>query len=239
MNSKKPSVLITGASRGLGRALAVEFAARGSRVVITSRNRGEIEQVEREIRQKGGEAFGIESDISKKGAIYPLVAQAAELAGPIDILVNNASSLGPVPLQLLSDTECEHFEEAFMTGLLGPFRLTKALVGSMVLRRNGLVINISSDAAVSAYPGWGAYSVTKAGLDHLTRIWAAEFKDTAVQFISIDPGEMNTRMHADAIPDADKTVLADPKDVARKLVELALNEKKIISGSRIVLAHEA
>ena len=115
--------------------------------------------------------------------------------------------------------------------LIGPFRLTKALAGAMVLRRRGAVVHISSDAAISAYSRWGAYGVSKAALDHLNRTWAAELERTGVRFISVDPGEMNTRMHADAIPDADPATLADPAAVARSILSL-LGDETVQSGAR-------
>ena len=110
--------------------------------------------------------------------------------------------------------------------LIGPFRLTKLIAGSMALRGGGLVISISSDAAVEAYPKWGAYSVSKAALDHLSRIWAAELHETGVRFLSIDPGEMNTQMHADAIPEADPQSLTDPADIAACIVAMIGTEAK-------------
>ena len=233
MKLSNRSVLITGASRGLGKALAIELSKQGARVVLAARHLAELKTLEREIRSMGGTAFAISSDVSSKESIYPLAAQAAELIGPLDILINNASTLGPVPLELLSDTECEDFEKALATNLLGPFRLTKAVVGSMILRGSGLILNISSDASVNAYPTWGAYSVTKAALDHLTRIWAEELKDTHVKFLSIDPGEMNTQMHAEAVPDADRGTLADPSDVARRIASIIEESDSVKSGSRL------
>ncbi|MBX7223377.1 MAG: SDR family oxidoreductase [Blastocatellia bacterium] len=228
------SVLITGASRGLGKALALLLATQGARVALVGRNLETLKQVEQEIRSQGGIAFSIQADVADKRAIYPIAAQAAELAGPIDILINNASTLGPVPLRLLNDTECEEFGEVLEANLLAPFRLTKAVTGSMLLRGGGVVVNISSDAAVSAYPTWGAYSVSKAGLDHLTRIWAAELAETGIVLFSFDPGEMDTHMHAEAMPEADRTQLAKPEAVAVQLVSLLTGIRQISSGSRSV-----
>src|SRR6185295_7462055 len=117
------------------------------------------------------------------------------LLGGLDVLINNASTLGPSPLALLADTECEDLEQALAVNLLGPFRLTKALLGALAASaregRGALVINISSDAAINAYPGWGAYGASKAALAHLTAIWAEEAKGDGVQFLAIDPGDMD------------------------------------------------
>src|SRR5512144_2420363 len=195
------SVLVTGGSRGLGRALGASLARRGARLVLTARGGAALEESVAAIRAEGGEAHGLVSDQGAKEAVHRLVGAASALAGPVDVLVLNASTLGRVPLRELSETEDEDFARVLEVNLLGPFRLAKAVVGSMVLRGSGLVVGISSDAAVSGYPGWGAYGVSKAALDHLLRTWAAELEGTGVRVFGVDPGEMNTRMHAEAIPD--------------------------------------
>src|SRR5215813_9030024 len=233
MKIQNISVLITGGSRGLGRALGLKLAAGGARVVLVARNRLELERTVAGIRERGGEAYGIAADIGKKDDIHPIAAQAAALAGPIDILIQNASTLGPVPLRLLLDTECEDLERTLQTNLVGPFRLAKIIAGSMALRGQGLVIHISSDAAVEAYSGWGAYGISKAALDHMTRIFAAELHDTGVQFLSIDPGEMDTKMHADAIPEADRSTLAKPDAVAARILEIISGTGEIVNGHRV------
>src|SRR3954469_14178219 len=213
-----PAALVTGGSRGLGRALGLALATAGFRVALVARERGPLDQVVAEIRARGGRAHGIAVDIADREAIAAIAGQAAALEGPIDLLINNASTLGPVPLRLLLDTDCEDLSRALEVNLVAPFRLTKALAGSLVLRGRGTIVNISSDAAVEAYPRWGAYGASKAALDHLGRILAAELDDTGVRVLTIDPGEMNTRMHADAIPDADPAGLADPDRVATRIV---------------------
>lgn len=234
---KEKTALITGASRGLGRALALQLAAEGAKVVLVARHKPALDEVVSEIKMKGGTAFGIVADVGDKESIYPIVGQAAALAGPIDIHINNASTLGPVPLRLLMDTDCEDFEQTLQVNTLAPFRLMKAVAGSMVLRQTGVIVNISSDAAVEAYPTWGVYSASKAALDHLTRIAAAELADTSVRFLSIDPGEMNTQMHADAMPDADETMLQKPEDVAEKIVQMIRESQTITNGARLVASN--
>jgi len=201
-----------------------------------TRERGaELQDVVAEIRRRGGIAFGIAADVGDKDSVYPIVGQAAALAGPVDVLINNASTLGPVPLQLLADTDCEDLERTLAVNVVGPFRLIKAVAGSMVLRQTGVIVNVSSDAAVEAYPAWGAYGASKAALDHLTRIAAAEFSGTSLRLFSIDPGEMNTRMHADAMPDADPNSLQNPTTVAEKIVTLLRESDRLASGSRLTL----
>jgi short-subunit dehydrogenase len=221
MKIQGSGVVVTGASQGLGASLAKELAARGARVVLVARRRGALDALAKEIRARGGDAHALVADVADKTATHAIAGAAAALVGDVDLLVHNASALGPTPLRLLLDTECED---------------TKAIVGGMLLRDRGLVVQVSSDAATSAYPRWGAYGASKAAGDHLTRIWAAELEGTGVRFLSVDPGEMDTKMHADALPDADPSTLARPDDVAQRLVALIERSDLERSGARIELA---
>jgi NAD(P)-dependent dehydrogenase (short-subunit alcohol dehydrogenase family) len=232
MNLQGKSTLITGASRGLGRALAQQLAASGAKVVLVARSEPELRAVAESIRAQGGEAHALAYDVSRKQDIYPLAGAAAALVGPIDVLIHNASSLGPTPLRLLLDTECEDLSHVLETNLIGPFRLSKAVAGSMALRRTGCIVHVSSDASVNAYEQWGAYSVSKAALDHLSRLWAAELAQRGVRVLSVDPGEMNTQMHRDALPEADPATLAEPSAVAAQILEL-IRDESVASGSRV------
>jgi len=232
-----PAALVTGGSRGLGRALAVALAGAGFRVVLVAREHGPLDQVVAEIRARGGQAHGIAADVADRDAVAAIAGQAAALVGSIDLLVNNASTLGPVPLRLLLDTDCEDLSRALEVNLVAPFRLTKAFAGAMVLRGSGTIVNISSDAGVEAYPRWGAYGASKAALEQLGRIWAAELAGTGVRVLTVDPGEMNTRMHADALPEADPATLADPERVASGIVALLSAEGPgaAASGARLAV----
>jgi NAD(P)-dependent dehydrogenase (short-subunit alcohol dehydrogenase family) len=230
------SALITGASRGLGAALGRRMAAEGARVVLIARGAEELARVVEGIRSAGGEAHGFVADVGAKGDIHRIAGAAAALAGPIDILVHNASTLGPTPLRFLLDTACEDLADVLHVNLMGPFRLTRALAGGMVLRGRGLVLQVTSDASVNAYATWGAYGVSKAALDHLGRIWAAELEGTGVRVLTVDPGEMRTGMHAAAMPEADPATLAEPAVVAERLVEIIHSAEEIPSGARVEAA---
>jgi len=212
-------VAITGGTSGLGLALVRELSGRGARVAFIARTRERVAQV---IRENPG-VHGIVGDVSAKNDIYPMAMQITGELGGLDVLVNNASDLGPTPLAMLSDTECEDLERAFATNVLGPFRLTKALMGALAASaregRGAVVLNISSDAAVNAYPGWGAYGSSKAALHHLSRIWNEEHANDGVHFLSLDPGDMDTPMHAAASPDADPATLKRPEQSAHELAE--------------------
>ena len=210
-------VAVTGGTSGLGLALVRVLAARGARVAFVARS---AENVGRVARETG--AHGIVGDVGRKEEVYSIALQIAGNLGGLDALINNASSLGPTPLALLADTECEEFQQSLATNVLGPFRLTKALFGALAQSaregRGAVVINISSDAAVNPYPGWGAYGASKAALRHITSIWAEEARADGVTFLSLDPGDMDTPLHALAVPDADPATLKRPDDAANETV---------------------
>ena len=212
-------VAVTGGTSGLGLALVRELVRRGARVAFVARTRERVAQVARE----NPGAHGIVGDVSAKNDIYPMAIQVTGELGGLDVLINNASDLGPTPLAMLSDTECEDLERAFATNVIGPFRLTKALMGALAASaregRGAVVLNISSDAAINAYPGWGAYGSSKAALHHLTHIWNEEHVNEGVHFLSLDPGDMDTPMHAAAMPDADPATLKRPEQAAHELAE--------------------
>jgi NAD(P)-dependent dehydrogenase (short-subunit alcohol dehydrogenase family) len=218
---KQLRVAVTGGTSGVGFALVRLLAARGARVAFVART---AQAVERTARETG--THGIVGDVGRKEDIYPISLQITGNLGGLDVLINNASSLGATPLAPLANTECEELEQALAVNLLGPLRLTKALFGALAASardgRGALVINISSDAAVNAYAGWGAYSASKAALRHLAAIWAEEAKADGVGFLSIDPGDMDMPLHALAIPDADPSTLKRPEDSAATIVQTLL-----------------
>jgi NAD(P)-dependent dehydrogenase (short-subunit alcohol dehydrogenase family) len=228
-------VAITGGTSGLGLALVREFGRRGAEVAFVARGREGVERVAREIEG----THGIVGDVSKKEEIHPIAMQISGELGGLDVLVNNASDLGPVPLALLGDTECEDLERALATNLLGPFRLTKALLGALAASaregRGAVVVNVSSDAAVQAYPGWGAYGASKAALRHLSGIWQAELEAEGIHFLSPDPGDMDTPLHALAVPDADRAGLRRPEASAVELADMigAALERRPMSGATL------
>ena len=210
---------VTGGTSGLGLALVADLVRRGGRVAFVARTRDRVDAVARAYPG----TIGIVGDVAKKDDIHPIALQILGGLGGLDVLVNNASSLGPVPLALLADTECEQFEEALATNVLGPFRLTRALLGALQSSaregRGSVVLNVSSDAAVTPYPQWGAYGASKAALRHMTRIWEEELAPDGVHFLSIDPGDMNTPLHALAVPDADLASLLRPETAAAQLAD--------------------
>jgi NAD(P)-dependent dehydrogenase (short-subunit alcohol dehydrogenase family) len=218
---KQLRVALTGGTSGLGLALVRLLVARGARVAFVAR----IARAVALIADETG-ACGIVGDVGRKGDIYPIALQITGNLGGLDALINNASSLGPTPLAPLADTQCEELEQALAVNLLGPFRLTKALLGALAASaregRGAVVINISSDAALNPYPGWGAYGASKAALRHLSAIWDEEARADGIRFLSIDPGDMDTPLHALAVPDADPTTLRRPADSAAEIFDTML-----------------
>ncbi len=228
-------IAITGGTSGLGLALVDACLARGDRVAFVARDARRVAR----IAATRPTSHGVVGDVARKDDIHPIALQIGAALGGLDVLVNNASSLGPVPLALLADTACEDLEAALATNLLGPFRLTKAMLGMLAAAARqhvdrvagatagaagvtslvqALVVNVSSDAAVTPYAGWGAYSASKAALAHLSRVWSEELRAHGIAALSFDPGDMDTPLHALAVPDADPTLLKRPRDAAAELL---------------------
>ncbi len=214
------SVMITGASRGLGRALAIAAAREGASLALCARGGAALEAVAEACRNLGATVIAVIADVSDSGDVERFAATSLERFGGIDVLINNAAELGPTPVPHLTDAPSSALEHVLRANVLGPMRLTQAVIGGMLLRNRGLVINISTDAAVIGYEGVGLYSASKAALDALTRTWSAELQHTQVRIISVDPGDMNTVMHMDADPGANPDDLLRPDDVAARMLPL-------------------
>ena len=211
-------IAITGGTSGLGLALLREFRRRGARVAFVARTARTVA----EVAETYG-AHGIVGDVARKDDTHPIALQVSAALGGLDVLVNSASSLGPTPLAPLADTEGEDFTAALETNVLGPFRLTKALLGPLSASaragRGAVVLNVSSDAAINPYSQWGAYGASKAALRHMSAIWGEELAAEGVRFLSLDPGDMDTPLHAQAVPDANPASLRRPETAARELAD--------------------
>ena len=230
------AVIVTGASRGLGAALARRLAEMGARCVLVARDSPDLSSVEASIRARGGAAWAVPESLGDPGAAARIAAASEALAGPVALLVQNASTLGRVPLELLLDTEAEDLERVLGVNLVGPFRLARHVAGAMALRGRGLLVQVTSDAGVVGYPRWGAYGISKAALDQMGRVLGAELAGTGVSVLTVDPGEMDTAMHAAAMPDADRSALASPEEAAARLVHVIEEHERFESGSRLELA---
>jgi len=225
-------VAVTGGTSGLGLALVRELHRRGAAVAFVARTADRVGAVAASLAG----TVGIVGDLASKTDIHPVALQVTAALGGLDVLVNNASTLGPVPLVPLADTDCEDLEAALATNLVGPFRLTKALLGALAASardaRAPLVVNISSDAAETPYPTWGAYGVSKAGLRHLSRIWREELVGLGIDMIAVDPGDMDTPMHALAVPDADRAGLKRPEQAAVEIADLIEARAMAVAAAR-------
>jgi len=228
--------MITGASRGLGRSLAMAFAREGAALALCARGREALEQVAAEVAALGAPVLAVSADVRSTRDLDRLVALTLDRYQRVDILANNASELGPTPLPYLADYPPAAFDDVLQVNLVAPFRLTQALIGTMLLRDRGVIINVTSDAAVTGYPGWGAYAVSKAALEGLTRTWAAELAGTDVRIHAVDPGDMDTEMHRAAISEADPSELARPDDVALAFVRLVTTAEADLTGRRLEAA---
>jgi NAD(P)-dependent dehydrogenase (short-subunit alcohol dehydrogenase family) len=217
-------VVVTGGTSGLGLALIRTAYRRGARVGFVARTASRVDALARELSG----SVGVAGDVADKTAIHRIALQLTGRLGVVDVLVNNASSLGPVPLAPLADTECEELELALDTNVVGPFRLTRALLGALAASARAgahpVVLNVSSDAAVQPYPGWGAYGASKAALRHLSAIWDQELQDLGIRVLSVDPGDMDTPLHALAVPEADPATLKRPETAADEVLEVVARE---------------
>ncbi|MDP3274047.1 MAG: SDR family oxidoreductase [Deltaproteobacteria bacterium] len=237
MNLHNASMMITGASRGLGLSLAQTLAKRGAKVVLVARGLEVYSHAESLVRQ-GHQAFALQADLRDAHAIHPVIAQANALVGPLDGVIHNAATLGVSPLRTLVDTPCESLSDALALHVLAPFRINKIVGAAMALRGEGALVHITTDAAVEAYAQWGAYGISKAAMDHLMRSFAAELGPHGVRSFSVDPGEMNTALHHEALPDVDPNTLQNPSWAADRIADLLEHSERAPSGARVVLGAE-
>jgi NAD(P)-dependent dehydrogenase (short-subunit alcohol dehydrogenase family) len=197
----QPVALITGASRGLGRILAGFVAKQGYSLITTARNERDLLAASNGFGATGASVVSLPGDVSDPEHRRRLVA-AASAAGRLDLLVNNASDLGDTPLPPLEKADPDTFLRVFEVNTLAPLALVREGL-PLLVRSRGLVVNISSDAALGGYPGWGVYGASKAALDLVSKTLAAELRDRGVAVVSVDPGDMRTKMHQDAYPGQD------------------------------------
>jgi len=213
----KRHALITGASQGLGRAIAGLLARRGYALTINARREGPLIDVARELSQHTvvERVAGDVSEIAEQ-----LAERALHRFGAPDVVINNASELGPSPMPRLEDYPWDALLHVFRVNVVAPVHLTQLLLPSMKARGRGAIVNVTSDAGVNAYPGWGGYGASKAALDHASRTLAAELAGSGIRVLVVDPGDMNTEMHRLAEPGVDLSHLPAPEDVAPAIVEL-------------------
>jgi NAD(P)-dependent dehydrogenase (short-subunit alcohol dehydrogenase family) len=213
--------LVTGASKGLGREIARAYAGRGARLVLVARGEEALRAVEAELAATT-EVLAVAADVSEEAE--RIVEGAIRRFGRVDVLVNNASELGPSPMPALEAYRWQDLERVLRVNVLAPLHLTQLVLPGMRARREGVVINVTSDAGVEAYAGWGGYGASKAALEHLSRTLAAELEGTGIRVYAVDPGDMNTEMHRLAEPGVDLSGLPGPEVAAPRFVSLVEQE---------------
>ncbi len=215
--------LVTGASRGLGLALARLLAQRGTKLILTARGVEPLDAAAGELRSLT-EVVAVAGDVAAAPHAERLVRLGLERFGQIDVLVNNASTIGPTPMPRLEAYPPEAFDEVVRVNVTAPLRLIQLVLPHMRRQGHGVIVNITSDAAVNAYPGWGGYGASKAALEHLSRVLATELEGSGVRVYVVDPGDMNTQMHREAEPGADLSHLPEPEVIAPVLVQIIEQE---------------
>jgi NAD(P)-dependent dehydrogenase (short-subunit alcohol dehydrogenase family) len=223
--------LITGGSRGIGQSLAAAYAREGARVFICARNQPSIDRAVMEIRNRGGEIHGLAGDLGRMEDVKRIVRGAADRYGIIDILVNNASLLGPrVPI---ADYPPSAWEEVVRVNLTGVFLMTQEVLRLMMPRRKGSIINISSGVGRVGKARWGAYAASKFAVEGFTQLLAEELKDLGIRVNAVNPGATRTEMRAAAYPGEDPLTLPVPEAIVPVFVYLASDASREVSGQSL------
>jgi NAD(P)-dependent dehydrogenase (short-subunit alcohol dehydrogenase family) len=225
---KDKVALITGASQGLGRALALAFAREGARVVVNARSEDSVRPVAGEVEDVGGEVLAVAADVSKGADVERLVGESVERLGKIDVLVNNAGLLGPrVAIEDYPEDEWRRIIDANLTG---PFLVSKAAIP--YLSDGASIINVVSGVSVEGRAEWGAYAVSKFGIEGLNQILAAELAERGIRVNAVDPGGMRTDMRAAAYPEEDPQTRITPEENTAVFLYLASDESEGVTGER-------
>ena len=211
-----PLALVTGASRGFGRAVADGLAARGWNLVVDARSGDALAEAASELTSAGATVTAIAGDVADEAHRDSLAGAVAD-AGRLDLLVNNAGVLGASPLPRLASYPLDELERVYRIGVFAPLALTQQLL-PMLLAAEGTVVNVSSDAAVEAYEGWGGYGSAKAALDQLSNVLATE--QPQLRVYAFDPGDMRTQMHQAAYPGEDISDRPEPRESVPALLRL-------------------
>jgi NAD(P)-dependent dehydrogenase (short-subunit alcohol dehydrogenase family) len=223
LEQSEPVALITGASRGLGLEVARLFAGRGMPLVLTARTPGPLAAAADELA-RWTEVLALPGDVADRAHAERLVRAGLERFGRIDVLVNNASAIGPSPMPALDAYPAEAFAAVLEINVVAPLHLAQLVLPGMRERGVGVIVNVTSDAAVQAYPGWGGYGASKAALEHLSKVLASELAGSGVRVYVVDPGDMNTQLHREAEPGVDLSHLPGPEVPAPAFLDLVKRE---------------
>jgi NAD(P)-dependent dehydrogenase (short-subunit alcohol dehydrogenase family) len=221
-------IVVTGASQGLGKALSLAFAEAGAKLVVNSRSEESITPIAQEAETLGAEVLAVAADVSDGADAQRLIDATVDRFGGIDVLVNNAGVLGPrVAIEEYPEDEWRKVIDANLTG---PYLVSRAAIPH--LSEGASIINLVSGVSVEGRPEWGAYSVSKFGIEGLTQILAAELQERGVRVNAVDPGGMRTDMRAAAYPDEDPQNRITPEENTAVFLYLASDESKDVTGQR-------
>jgi len=223
--------LITGGSRGIGKAIASAYASQGAQIFICARGENDLERTVTQIRNAGGKIAGLAGDIGKPEDAQRIVAVAVDRYGKIDVLVNNASLLGP--RVTIASYPVSDWEAVMRVNLTGVFLLTQQVLQVMIPQRQGAIINVSSGVGRAGKARWGAYACSKAGLEGLTEVLADELKDSGIRVNSVNPAATRTAMRAEAYPDEDPLSLPAPEEIMPIFLYLASDESVGVTGKAL------
>jgi len=223
--------LITGASQGIGQAVAAAFGREGAALVLCARQPGPLEHVAAALRGQGVDVLALSADLSRGPDIAALAEAARKRFGRLHVLVNNASALGPmVPL---ADYPLEAWETVLAVNLTGPFLLTRACLPLLRAAGGGSVINVSSGVGRAGRKGWGAYAVSKFGLEGLTQVLADELREERIRVNAVNPGGTRTAMRAAAVPGEDPATLPTPEAITPVFLYLASEASREVTGKSL------
>jgi NAD(P)-dependent dehydrogenase (short-subunit alcohol dehydrogenase family) len=223
--------LVTGGSRGIGRAIAAAYVQSGANVFICARNVNDIEAALRDMRQTGGVIDGVTGDVGKAEDVEHIVRETVARFGTIDVLVNNASILGP--REPIANYPLAAWDEVIRINLTGVFLMSRAVLPIMLERRSGSIINVTSGVGRQGKARWGAYAVSKAGLENFTQVLADEVSQTGIRVNSVNPAATRTRMRAEAYPTEDPLTLPAAEEITPIFVYLASDASGGVTGQSL------
>ena len=223
--------LVTGGSRGIGRAIAAAYVQSGANVFICARNVNDIEAALRDMRQTGGVIDGVTGDVGKAEDVEHIVRETVARFGTIDVLVNNASILGP--REPIANYPLAAWDEVIRINLTGVFLMSRAVLPIMLERRSGSIINVTSGVGRKGKARWGAYAVSKAGLENFTQVLADEVSQTGIRVNSVNPAATRTRMRAEAYPTEDPLTLPAAEEITPIFVYLASDASAGVTGQSL------
>jgi NAD(P)-dependent dehydrogenase (short-subunit alcohol dehydrogenase family) len=223
--------LVTGGSRGIGRAIAAAYVQNGASVFLCGRNADDIGAALREIRQIDGAIDGITGDVGRPQDVEKIVSKTVQRFGGIDVLVNNASILGP--REPIANYPLAAWDDVIQINLTGVFLVTRAVLPIMLERRSGSIINVTSGVGRRGKARWGAYAVSKAGLECFTQVLADEVSQTGIRVNSVNPAGTRTRMRAEAYPAEDPLALPVAEEITPVFVYLASDASAGVTGQSL------